>query len=85
MKFTNDYKRAFLSSFLRTKHGIRLIERGLRNTVAYYTLPQGVMKANRYGDVTFYPRHEPQAFVSQIYTGQLDMPATKQATMFGAF
>jgi hypothetical protein len=75
-------KQAILSKFLTQVHGKRLIQRGLHNTVAYYNLPKGVAKANRYGDVTFYPCHDPQDSYTVFYAGQFDLPVEKQAVMF---
>ena len=72
-------KQAILFKFLSQKHGMRLISRGIHNTTAYYNLRgKGLMKANRYGDVTFYPRSNPDNFTAQMYLGQLDIPVNKQ-------
>ena len=71
-----------LQKFLSSVHGRRLIQRGLMNTQAYYNLKQGVCKANCYGDVTFYPRHNPSDYVTQAYIGQFDLPTEKQGMMF---
>ena len=75
-------KQAMLRKFLSQVHGKRLISRGLHNTVAYYNLPYGVAKANCYGDVTLYPRNDPQDTVTVLYTGQFDIPTEKQGMMF---
>ena len=75
-------KQAILSRFLKQVHGKRLIQRGLMNSHAYYNLKQGVCKANCYGDVTFYPRHNPADLTTQFYVGQFDIQVHKQGMMF---
>jgi len=75
-------KQAILFKFLSQVHGKRLISRGLMNSHAYYNLSKGVFKANCYGDVTFYPRHNPADYVTQAYIGQFDVAVEKQGMMF---
>ena len=66
-------KQSTLSKFLLQVHGKRLITRGLHNTTAYYNLKgKGLMKADCYGNVTFYPRHNPDSYTLQMYFGQFD-------------
>ena len=73
MKMSNAYQKAALANFLKSRHGLRLIQRGLMNGDAYYNLPYGVAYANRYGDVQLLPRNLPETHFTVRYYGQLDL------------